>query len=107
MYLINEEGILVMQVGQYGRQVSGTFNGRPGSDPDVHPHFDGNYVGEGGLSQPGRSVKQHVVECLTSAFRRRDGNTQVLFGLFLPDELIKMARPEAGVKGSIFSTGFT
>jgi len=48
-----------------------------------------------------------VVECLTSPFRRRDGDAQVLFGLFLADELIKVARPEAGVKGSIFSTGFT
>jgi hypothetical protein len=48
-----------------------------------------------------------MVECLTSAFRRRDGNTQVLFGLFLADELIKVARPEAGVKGSIFSDGLT
>jgi len=47
-----------------------------------------------------------VVKCLTSAFRRRDGDTQVLFGLFLANELIKMTRPEAGVKGGIFSTGF-
>jgi len=48
-----------------------------------------------------------VVQCLASTFRRRDGNAQVLFNLFLPDELIEVARPQAGVKGSIFSAGFT
>jgi len=48
-----------------------------------------------------------VVERLTSTLRGRDGDTQVLFDFFLADEIIKAARPKAGVKGSIFSTGFT
>jgi len=47
-----------------------------------------------------------VVQCLASTLRRRDGNAQVLFYLFLPDELSNAARPETGVKGSIFSAGF-
>jgi len=64
-------------------------------------------VGKGCLSQAGWSVKQHVVECFTSTFRGRDGDTQVLFDFFLADEIIEAARPKAGVKGSIFSTGFT
>jgi hypothetical protein len=48
-----------------------------------------------------------MVECLTSTFGRGDSNAQVTFDLFLPDELIDTARPEVGVEGSIFSTGFT
>jgi hypothetical protein len=47
-----------------------------------------------------------MVQGLASAFRRRDGDAQVLFNLFLPDELIEMARPQVGVKGSVFSAGF-
>jgi len=46
-----------------------------------------------------------VVQCLASTLRRRYGNAQVLFDLFLSDELGNAARPEAGVKGSIFRAG--
>jgi len=46
-----------------------------------------------------------MVQCLASTLRRRDGNVQVLFYLFLSDELSNAARPEAGVKGSIFRAG--
>ena len=48
-----------------------------------------------------------MVERFTSTLRRRDGNAQVLFYLFLPDEIIEVAWPQAGVKGSIFRAGFT
>jgi hypothetical protein len=48
-----------------------------------------------------------MVECLTSTLGRGDSNAQVTFDLFLPDEIIEAARPETGVEGSIFSTGFT
>jgi len=48
-----------------------------------------------------------MVKCLASTFGRGYSNAQVLFDLLLPDEVIDAARPEAGVKGSIFYTGFT
>jgi hypothetical protein len=48
-----------------------------------------------------------VVQCLAPALRRRDGNAQVLFNLFLADEIIEVAWPQAGFKGSIFNAGFT
>jgi len=48
-----------------------------------------------------------VVQGFASTLRCRDGDAQVLFNLFLPDEFIELAWPQAGVKGSIFSTGFT
>jgi len=48
-----------------------------------------------------------VVQCLAPTLSRRDGNVQILLDFFLSDELIEAAWPEAGVKGSIFSAGFT
>jgi hypothetical protein len=48
-----------------------------------------------------------MVERFTSTFRRRDGDAQVLFDLFLADEITKTARSKAGVKRRIFSAGFT
>jgi hypothetical protein len=64
-------------------------------------------MGEGCLAKAGRSIEQDVVQRFTSALRRCDGNAKILFNLFLPDELIEAARPQAGVKRSIFNAGFT
>ena len=96
-----------MQVGQYGGEVASAFDGGSGGDPEVYPHFGGNDVGEGRLSQSWWPVKQYMVKCLTSPFGRGDGNAQVIFDFFLPDELIEATRPETGVEGGIFSTGLT
>jgi hypothetical protein len=48
-----------------------------------------------------------VVWCLASAFSRGDGDVQVALNLILPDELVKAAGPEAGIKRGILGIGFT
>jgi len=47
-----------------------------------------------------------MVESLTSTLRRGDGNDKIIFDLFLTDELIEAAWPQAGIKGSVFRAWF-
>jgi len=60
-----------------------------------------------GLAQAGRTVKQYMVQRITPAFSRGDGYVQVILNLVLPDEFIKVAWPEAGIKRGILNIGFT
>jgi hypothetical protein len=48
-----------------------------------------------------------MVQRLSPAFGGGDGDVQVVLELILPDELIKAAGPEAGVKRYVLSAGFT
>ena len=49
--------------------------------------FVGDDVRQGGFSQPGRTVDQHVVHSLGARAGRFDGDGQIFFDLVLPNEL--------------------
>ena len=88
MDLIHEQDIVFRQIGEQGRQIAGLFDGRAGGDADVDPHLVGNDVGEGGLTQAGRAVEQHVVQRLVPHFGSLDKDLQVALGLGLADVFV-------------------
>ena len=62
MDFVDEEHIAGPQVGQDGGQVPGALDGRSGRDLDVDAHLIGNHVGQGGLAEAGRTVKQDMIQ---------------------------------------------
>ena len=64
-------------------------------------------MGQGGLAQAGRPVEQYVVERLTPALGRRDGDIQVTLDFILSDEVIKVAGTEAGIQRDVLGAGLT
>ena len=106
MDFINKKNVVVVEVGQNSRQVSGALYRRTGGNPDVHPHLSGNDISQGRFPQPRRAVKQYMVQRLVPALSRRDGYLQVLLDLVLPDKVIEAAGAEAAVKVYVFSPGF-
>ena len=92
-----------MQVGEDGRQVSATLDGRAGGDADADAHLDGDDVGQRGLAKAGRAVEQDVIECFAARPGSRDGDAQVLFYLSLSDELRQAFGAQVGVQRDVFS----
>ena len=86
--LIHEQDVVFCQIGKQGRQIAGLFDGRAGGDADVDPHLVGNDVGEGGLTQAGRAVEQHMVQRLVPHFGSLDKDLQVALGLGLTDVFV-------------------
>lgn len=61
MDFVDEEDVAGAQVGEDGSQVAGAFNGRAGGGADVHVHFLGDDVRQGGFAQTGGAVEEDVV----------------------------------------------
>jgi hypothetical protein len=64
-------------------------------------------MGEAGLAQARRPVKQDVVDGLAPAFSGGDADLEVFLEVLLPDEVRQGARPEAVIKGRVFNIGLT
>lgn len=64
-------------------------------------------MGQGGLAQAGRPVEQNVVQRLTPALGRGDGDIQVALDFVLSDEVIKVAGTEAGIQRGVLGAGLT
>jgi len=60
--LVDEQDVVLFQVGENGRQIAGALDDRTRGGLDVHPHLGGDDVGQGGLAQAGRTVEQHVIQ---------------------------------------------
>ena len=64
-------------------------------------------MGQRCLAQAGRAVEQSVIQCLTPAFGRPDGDAQVIFNLVLADEVAKVAGPQISVERCVLNIGLT
>src|SRR6266568_7840100 len=62
----------------------------------------GEALDQRGLAQPGRAVKQHVVQRFAAAPRRVDGNLNIFFDALLPDVLVEALGPHAHVDARVF-----
>jgi len=62
-------------------------------------------MGEAGLTQARRSVKQDMVDRLAPALGGGDGNLEVFLDLVLPDKVGQGTRPEAGIEGCVLFAG--
>ncbi len=74
MYFIDEQDVMLLEAGDYGGDVAGTLYRRAGRRPDVHAHLGGDDVGQRGFAQTRRAVKQNVIQGLSPALRRSDGD---------------------------------
>ena len=81
--LVDEQHVVGLQVGENGRQVSLDLNDGPGGGLQPHSQLVGDDSGQGGLSQAGRTVEQHVVQGLAAGAGRRHRDLQVLLDLGL------------------------
>jgi hypothetical protein len=105
--LIDKEDVLTAQIGQYGGQVAGAFDGRPRCRLDVYPDFRGNDMGKAGLTQARRSVEQDVVECFATAAGGGNGYLEIFLGLVLSGKIGKVSRSETGIKWCVLGAGLT
>ena len=64
-------------------------------------------MSEAGLAQSGRSVKKDVVDRLSAAFGRRDGNLQIILGFLLSDKVGQAAGAQAVIERCILFAGLT
>ena len=98
VYLIDEQNLLVAQVGQDGGEVALDLQGRPGSLLEGDGQFVGDDGGERSLAQPGRTVEQNMVQSLAAGFGRFNRDRQVFFDLGLTDEFREALRPQLQLK---------
>ena len=98
MDFVDEQHLLVAQVGEDRGQVALDLQRRPGGLLEGSAQFVGDDVGQRGLAQPRRSVEQHVVERLAARLGGLDGDLEVVFDLVLADELAQPLRPQLELK---------
>ena len=92
MHFVDEQHLLVAQVGEDGREVAFDLQRRSRGLLKCRAHFVGDYVGQRRLAQSRWPVKQHVVQRLAARFRRLDGDFEIVFDLLLSDELAQPLR---------------
>ena len=97
MDLIHEEDVILLQIGEQGRQIAWLLDGRAGGDADIDPHLVGNDTGQGGLTQARRAVEQDMVQRLAAQLCRPDENFKVALGFFLPDVLRQRFGPQGAL----------
>ncbi len=106
MDFINEEYVLITQVGQDSRQVAAPFDSGTGSNLDIDPHLGGDDVSQGSLAQARWAIEQDVVEGVAPTLGGGDSDIKIFFNFVLPDEIIQGLGAQTGVKGYIFRAGF-
>src|SRR5690606_21902008 len=67
--LVDEEDIAAIEIGEDAHQVTGTFQGGTGGGDNLGAHLGGDNMGEGGLTEAGRTVEDGVFEGLAAGAR--------------------------------------
>src|SRR5207249_217836 len=91
--LVDEENVARLERGENRRDVLALEPG-PGHLPDPDAELVAHDLGERGLSEPGRSREQHVVERLAARTRRLECDRELLLDALLADEVGERARAE-------------
>ena len=95
MNLVDEEDLVLLQVGQHPGQVARLLDDRSGGRAHRHAHLVADDVGERGLAEAGRAIEQHVIERLAAAARRGNRHLQVVADAILADVFVERARPQS------------
>ena len=93
MDLVDEENLVLLEVGQHAGEITGPFDRRAGRGGHRHTHLVGDHVREGGLAKSRRSVQEHVIERFVALTGGRDGDLQVVAHAILPDVFVEGTRP--------------
>ena len=88
MNLVDEQHVARLEVGEHGREVAGTLEGRAGGHPEAGPDLIGEDSRQRGLSQARRTGEEHVVDGFAAFASRLDENAEPLLECRLSDELV-------------------
>ena len=95
--LVDEQHVVLDEVGQHRGQVAGAFQRRAGRDPQRRAEFGGDDHRQRRLAQPRRAGQQDVIRCAAAVLGALDDQLQLLAHPRLADELAQRSRPQAGV----------
>ena len=98
MDFVDEQHLLLAQVGEHSGQVAFDLQRRARGLLKRRAQFVGDDVGQRRLAQPRRPVEQHVIERLAARLGRLDGDLEVVLDLVLPDEFAQPLRPQLEFK---------
>ena len=94
VYLINKQYIVFVEICEERGKIARPLNGGAAGYPEADAHLVGDYLRKSGLSEPGRPIKQNVVEGIPSAFCRLYINSHIFFGFRLSYVFIESLRAE-------------
>ena len=97
MDFIDEEHVAGVERGQQARQVARLVEHGTGGDFHVHPHFVRDDMGEGRLSQAGRTVEKRMVQRFPAFFRSLDINAEIGDDFPLSGKIFQDLRPDNSV----------
>ena len=97
--LVDEQHVVVAELGEDGGQVAGALERRAGRDVQVHAHLGGDDRRQRRLAEARRAGEEQVVDGLLAAAGRLEHDAEVLLQLALADELVEAARPQSGLDG--------
>ena len=102
MDLVDEEHVVLAEVGQDAHQVTAALDRRPGGGHERRAHLVGDDPGERGLAEPGRTVQEHVVHALAAELGRLDRDPEARDRLLLADVLLERAGPQLALELRLF-----
>jgi hypothetical protein len=97
--LVDEQDVVLLQVGQQRRQVLGFFQHRPAGLAQVDAELVRDDVAQRGLAQPRRAEQQHVVQRLVALAGGADEDLQLLAHLDLAHVLVEQLGPQRALDG--------
>ena len=95
MDLVDEEHLVLLEVGQHAGEIARLLDHRSGGGAHRHAHLVADDVGERGLAESGRTVEQHVIERFAAAACGGNRHLQVVAHAILPDVLVERARTQS------------
>ena len=95
VYLVYEEHVVRLNIGQNRGEVSRALKRRSGRDAEVALHLLRDNSGERRFAEAGRAVEERVVKRLLALKRRRHENRQLVLERALSDKVVKRLRTES------------
>ena len=99
MDLVDEQHVVVAELGEDGGEVAGALERRAGRDVQLHVHLGGDDRRQRRLAEPRGSGEEQVVDGLPAAPGRLEDDAEVLLQFALSDELVEAPRPQPGLDG--------
>ena len=98
MNFIDEEDVVLFQVGQQGCQVFRFFQHGAAGLAQIDTEFMGDDVRQRRLAQSGRAKQQHMVQRLLAHFGGTDKDLELLAHLELANVLVKQFGPQRALQ---------
>ena len=99
MDLIDKQHIVWFEVGEHRGEIARFLQHRAGGGTQIHPHFIGDDIGQGGFPQPWRAKNQQVIEGVAAQLRRLDKDLHLRTHLRLADILCQQFWADGAVSG--------